>query len=151
LPVDPHPTAEGWTAPDVRGDVLDLEVALGPEADAIDLHVRQSPDRSETTIISVDRPDRRLRLDRTRSSLDPDVEAGIHDGQLAADQPVQHVRVLLDRSVIEVFVDDRTALTARIYPTRSDSDGIEIVGTPRAREAITVRAWTLDTLWRTVA
>jgi beta-fructofuranosidase len=149
LPVERRPTDEGWTAPDVRGDVLDLEIDLGPEADTIDLHVRQSPDRAETTIISVDRPNRRLRLDRSRSSLAPDVEAGIHDGELAGDQPVEHVRVLVDRSIVEVFVDDRTALTARIYPSRSDSDRIEIVGTPRAVSAVTVRAWTLGPLWKT--
>jgi beta-fructofuranosidase len=148
LSVDRRPTAEGWTAPDVRGDVLDLEIVLGADADTIDLHVRQSPDRAETTVISVDRPNRRLRLDRTRSSLAPDVEAGIHDGELAADQPVEHVRVLLDRSIIEVFVDERTVLTARIYPSRSDSDRIEIVGTSQAVAAVTVRAWALGTLWR---
>jgi beta-fructofuranosidase len=151
LPVDPHPTAEGWTAPDVTGEVLDLEVGLGPEADAIDLHLRQSPDRSETTVISIDRANRQLRFDRTRSSLAPEVDAGIHVGQLAADQPVEHVRVLLDRSIIEVFVDDRTAFTARIYPSRPDSDRIEVVGTPRAVEAVTVRAWTLGSIWRSGA
>jgi beta-fructofuranosidase len=151
LSVDRRPTAEGWTAPDVRGDVLDLEIVLGPDADTIDLHVRQSPDRAETTVISVDRPNRRLWLDRTRSSLAPDVEAGIHDGELAADQPVEHVRVLLDRSIIEVFVDDRTALTARIYPSRSDSDRIEIVGTSQAVAAVTVRAWALGSLWKSAA
>jgi beta-fructofuranosidase len=148
LPADRRSTIDGWTAPHVTGDVLDLEVTLGPRADAIDLHVRQSPDRAETTIISLDRRNRELRVDRTRSSLDPAVEGGIHGGHLMADQPVKDLRVLLDRSILEVFVDDRIALTARIYPTRSDSDRIEVVGDPVATDSVTLRAWTLGSVWR---
>jgi beta-fructofuranosidase len=148
LPVERRSTANGWTAAGVTGDVLDLELDLGPRADAIELHVRQSPDRTETTVVAVDRRRREVRLDRRRSSLDPSVSAGVHGGRLPGDQPVEHVRVLLDRSIVEVFVDDRVALTARIYPTRSDSDGIEVVGATRCTDDVILRAWTLGHLWK---
>jgi sucrose-6-phosphate hydrolase SacC (GH32 family) len=34
--------------------------------------------------------------------------------------------IYLDRSVIEVFANDRLAMATRIYPTRTDSFGLDI-------------------------
>lgn len=148
LPAHRQPTDSGWTAPEVYGDVLDLELTLGPAVEVLHLHVRRSPDGAETTVITLDRLARELRVDRTASSLDPQVAAGTHGGPVAADQPMARLRVLLDRSIVEVFLDDRDALTARVYPTRPDSQHIEVVGDRAALEDVTLRAWRLGSLWQ---
>jgi beta-fructofuranosidase len=35
-------------------------------------------------------------------------------------------RFFLDRSVVEIFANDRTCLTGRIYPTLADSLGVDL-------------------------
>ncbi len=51
------------------------------------------------------------------------------------------VRVFLDRSSIEVFVDG-VALTTRVYPTRTDADRIRLVAEGDVR-VDDVRGWRL--------
>ena len=36
------------------------------------------------------------------------------------------LHIFLDYSVVEVFANDRVAMATRIYPTRSDSLGVEV-------------------------
>lgn len=146
--VEPRPTATGWQAAGIGGDVLDLELELGGSADRIALLVRRSPEAEEVTTIEFDRVHHELWLDRERASLDPGPRGGRVGGSLPSGTPVRQVRVLLDRSIVEVFVDDRVALTARIYPTRADSTGVAVVGDPPAVADVTLRAWTLDPVWQ---
>ena len=57
-----------------------------------------------------------LRLDRTRSSLDPAVDADDKSGPVPMPGGRVHLRVILDRSAVEIFANG-IALTARVYPT----------------------------------
>ena len=36
------------------------------------------------------------------------------------------LRVFIDKSVIEVFANDRQAITRRVYPARDDSDRVRL-------------------------
>ena len=36
------------------------------------------------------------------------------------------LRVFLDGSALEIFVNDRETLTTRVYPSREDSDGLRL-------------------------
>lgn len=78
----------------------------------------RSPSGEERTTISWHCDEEVLRLDRTHSSLDPDVGRGVHDAPLSLvpREPLT-LTVFADRSVVEVFANRRAALTARIYPT----------------------------------
>ncbi|MGA8030416.1 MAG: GH32 C-terminal domain-containing protein, partial [Bryobacteraceae bacterium] len=66
--------------------------------------------------------------DRSRSSINPDVKRGVDSGmfQLGPGEALE-LHVFLDHSVLEVFVNGRGTLSSRIYPTRGDSDGIELL------------------------
>ncbi|TVR21019.1 MAG: glycoside hydrolase family 32 protein [Nitriliruptor sp.] len=147
LDVRPTPTARGWVAAGIDTDVADLELTLGPAVERIDLKLRCSPGREEVTTLTLDRSRGEVWLDREHASLDPAVRGGRYGGPLDPALPIQHVRVLLDRSIVEVFVDHRVALTARIYPTREDSTGVEVVGAPDSLADIRLRAWSLTSIW----
>ena len=59
-------------------------------------------------------------------------------------EPGKHlrIRVLLDRSIAEVFVQDgRLCLTRRIYPTRGDSLGVRLLAQGGAAMAVRIDAW----------
>lgn len=140
-------TDRGWQVADLPVVVADLELELDPGVARVQLWLRRSPDDDEVTVLELDRAGRALWLDRERSSLDEAARGGRYGGPLPADLPYRRVRVLLDRSSVEVFVDDQVALTARIYPTRPDSTGIEVVGHPDQVAGVRLRAWELGSIW----
>jgi beta-fructofuranosidase len=37
------------------------------------------------------------------------------------------LRIFVDRSILEVFANDRVSITTRIYPTRRDSLGVALL------------------------
>ncbi|MCT9624174.1 beta-fructofuranosidase [Pseudarthrobacter equi] len=109
----------------VRGNQLDLEldIHLAPGA-MLRLGVLGSGDGAEDTVIEVSRPEGTagdtegtLRLDRTRSSLDSSVDVEDRSGPIPMPKGRVHLRVLVDRSAVEVFASGKP-LTARVYPTR---------------------------------
>lgn len=110
--------------PDLSGDALELNVTFELEdAEAFELVVGEAPDGSERTPIRYT-ADGELILDRSESSQD---DAASTDTQrideVPGDGPV-HLQVFVDGSVIEVFVNGRTTLSSRIYPTSPDSTGV---------------------------
>jgi sucrose-6-phosphate hydrolase SacC (GH32 family) len=92
---------------------------------SVSLLVRRSADGREQTEVLYDWERGKMQLNRTQSSLDTSVKRDRQEVEYApAESNVLHLEVFVDRSVLEVFVDDRAAFAARIYPTLNDSDGV---------------------------
>lgn len=123
---------------EVQGDGLELVLRFRPGLSRrFGLTVMQAPDGSEQTRIVLDRDDETIAIDTSRSSLSCDVfrPFPLFEDD-AADYPVQTapividpsgavtLRVFVDRSIVEVFVDDRQCVTQRIYPTLRSAMGI---------------------------
>jgi beta-fructofuranosidase len=51
--------------------------------------------------------------------------------------------VVVDRSLVEVYANERLAITERVYPTREDSTGIMIDATGGAARLLELRIWTV--------
>ena len=51
--------------------------------------------------------------------------------------------VFVDKSVVEVFANDRQAISRRIYPTRTDSLGVSFFAEGSAT-AESTNAWTMS-------
>lgn len=109
------------------GDVvaLDLEVEPG-DATRFGLHVRVG-DR-ERTVVGYDVAAGRLLVDRTRSGdvgFHPDF-AAVHTAPLAVRDGRVRLRVVVDRSSVEVFGNDGEAtITDLVYPA-DGSDGVSL-------------------------
>ncbi len=118
--------ASSGVLPDVQGDSLEILAEFEPsDAARFGIQVRRSPDGAEQTEIVCDLLERRLAVNRERSSLDPTAH---RDAFAAPLEPTADgrltLRLFLDRSVVEVFANDQACLTSRIYPTRADSLGL---------------------------
>jgi len=127
------PTSSGILE-DVRGDCLEIVAEFEPgdagdvgTAEELGLKLRCSPDGAEQTRIVYDRVAKRLVVDRERSSLNADVHRGIQECplDLSAGEGLK-LDIFLDRSVVEVYVNGRTCITSRIYPSRPDSIGVDV-------------------------
>lgn len=134
----------GWRAEGAEGDVVDLVLRVAVDRGPVELAVRCAPDRAEVTTIGFDPQAGRLWLDRDRSSLDPAATGGTHTAAATVPDEVVELRCVVDRSIVEVFVAG-VALTARIYPTRPDSVGVEVTG-PGA-DAVDLAAYDLGSVW----
>ncbi len=85
-------------------------------------NVRQSPDSAEVTTLIFDIANGRITVDRSRSSL-LNLGASTPDSGPFRLLPGEDLRVRLfvDVSLVEIYVNDRFALTSRIYPSLETS------------------------------
>jgi len=140
---------------DVRGDCLELTLTIDPgNAQQFGLKVRCSPNGREQTAIECDRSTHRLKIDVSRSSLDDIkhytfcMKGGANPQVTAQEAPLTlrpaeklQLRVFLDRSILEVFANDRQCITQRIYPSREDSLGIGLFSEGGSIEVESLQAW----------
>ena len=135
--------AEGEMAlEDIRGNTLELLVEMVPDgATQCGVKVCCSPGGEEETLVYYDATEKKLTVDTRHSSLGegPKVlEAGPFELNIGGSL---RLRVFVDRSVVEVFANDRQAVMRRIYPTREDSVGVLLFSNGGATQVKTLKAW----------
>ena len=127
---------------DVSGNAIELSVEMSADkATQFGVKICCSPDGEEQTTIFYDAVERKLKIDTTKSSLGEgpkSVEGG--PLELKEDESLQ-LRVFVDRSVVEVFANDRQAVTRRIYPTRRDALGVSLFSRGGAANAKSMTVW----------
>jgi beta-fructofuranosidase len=131
------------------GDCLELllEVELN-DATTIDVVLRATPDGSEQTRISYNRAQGWLSLNSQRASLDASTTCDQRGGPLLlAEGELLRLHIFLDRSVIEVFANERACLSGRIYPTRPDSTGLALVVHGGSARVASLSMWPLRSIW----
>ena len=160
LPANQEIVLEG-----VEGSALEIVAEIAPtDAPVIEMCVLRSPDREEYTRIAFHPkrglghserfypPARRyslVTLDSSRSSLLPDVVCRAPETApvfLADGEPLQ-LRVFVDRSVVEVFVNGKQCVAVRVYPSREDSVGVSLRSQGKDAELISLDAWVMDSIY----
>jgi beta-fructofuranosidase len=145
-----------------------LEIAAEFErgsAEAVELRVLCAPDGSEATIVRYDWTAHELTLDTTRSSLNTIdgvgrakqvAGVGRHSSLAAAltEPPFSlmkgenlSLRVFVDRSIVEVFANERSCSTGRVYPTRRDSIGVSATAEGGQAGLVSADVWTMASIW----
>jgi beta-fructofuranosidase len=112
----------------VSGTCLHLHVTFKRgESHSVSLLVGRAPDGQEQTEIRYEWETGRLTLDRSRSSLDPQVKRDVQqETYFPPKEDSIQLDVFLDHSVLETFVDDRAAFASRVYPTLSAANGVAL-------------------------
>ena len=146
----------------IAGNSLELNLTIrAGEAKRFGVNVFCSNDGREKTPIVIDRTKNILQIDMRNSSLnkpvynefamafaspDPkhnpivetqDAPLTIKDGEKV------QVRIFLDKSMLEVFVNGRQCLTQVIYPTQKDAIGIELFADDAPIKVENIKAWKL--------
>lgn len=150
LAADSHVTVAG-----IRGDCLEIQVVMdATEAAQFGLIVRASPDGAEQTRIYYDATAKQLKVDGSKSGLvlpqrprvpflpeqEKNVQVQAAPFELSTGEPLR-LRVFIDRSIVEVFANERQSLTQRIYPTRSDSLDVGAFSTGGRATVKFIEAW----------
>ena len=141
----------------ISGQAIEIEAVIEPgEAREVGFSVLRSPDGAEQTRISffTALQGRRanpgwLQIDTTQSSLAGDVHGRPPEQgplELAPDEAL-HLRIFIDRSIIEVFANDKQCLTLRVYPSRADSAGVTLFARGGAAQLRSLSAWQMRSVW----
>jgi beta-fructofuranosidase len=131
---------------EASGDALEIRAVFRPgNASSLGLSVRASPDGLEETRIVYDAVNRRLSVDRSHSSLNPEVAHDQRGFDLRITDTLE-LRVFLDASALEVFAHGR-AISTRIYPTRLDSLEINVFAEGGDAMLETLEVWPMRSIW----
>ena len=142
----------------VNGKAMEIEAVIQPgPAREIGLNILRSPDGVETTTIRLylqgahgrSANARTLSIDLSDSSLDPTVRARTPETGpvwLEPGEPLR-LRIFIDRSIVEVFANDRQCLTVRTYPGREDSRGVSLLAKGGDAELLSFQAWQMRSIW----
>jgi beta-fructofuranosidase len=91
-----------------------------------------------------------ITIDTSYSSLLPDVLSRAPETgpvYLAPDEPLK-LRVFVDRSVVEVYVNGKQCLAVRVYPGREDSVGVSLRAQGRDAQLRSLDAWQMQSIWK---
>ena len=132
----------------IRGEVYEFEADLQPgQAGDIGFRVRKNKDAE--TLIGFDLEHSEAYVDRTRSgevSFSKDFP-GRHSATIEKGGDIK-VHVFVDRSSVEVFVNDgERVLSERIYPPPG-SDGFELYSNGTGMKVNSLTIWDLNSIWK---
>jgi beta-fructofuranosidase len=146
----------------IQGNTLELDVEIDPGLSRwVRLDVLRSLNGEEQTSITFYNFDRVLSywyrtpgevvLDGSRSSSLPDVWLRPPERALMERPPGEplRLRVFVDRSVVEVFMNERQYLAMRVYPARSDSLGVSLRAQGQGAVLKKLDAWNMSSIMLT--
>jgi beta-fructofuranosidase len=156
---------------DIHGNALEIVAELDPEdAPMIELNVLRSRGKEEFTRIMFFKQrgyrdwqrydgwnwsdvlaasDSLITIDSSYSSQLPDVLSRAPETApvyIRPDEPLQ-LRVFVDKSVVEVFVNGKQCVAVRVYPGRKDSLGVSLQSQGQDAMLRSLDAWQMKSIW----
>ncbi len=156
----PLPTNREVVLEGIRGNCLEFRAEIDPQgAPTLEMDVLRSPGSEEYTRLSIypnrgfhywNRGGRKgqdtvVSLDISRASTLPDVQSRPPETApvyIPEGEPIR-LHVFIDRSIVEVFINGRQCVAARVYPGREDSLGIALRSQGRDALLRLLEAWTM--------
>jgi beta-fructofuranosidase len=129
----------------IHGDALEIIAEfMAVPAGLTGLQIRCADDGSEGTSIIYDAERSTLSLDTRQASRDPGANGSlaVTHVDLGSDEPAR-LRVFVDRSVVEAYLNDRICITGRVYPTREDSLRVRVMAPDRQAILGPVDVWAM--------
>ena len=148
------PAGQDLLLENIKRKAMEIAAVIRPEsAQEVGLHVLRSPDGKErTTITLYTKKDvngvRQLEIDVSSGSRKDVPERTPEKGPLKlADDEALELRIFIDRSIVEVFANDRQCLTCRVYPSGADSNGVSLFARGGDAKLESFDAWQMRSIW----
>ncbi|OOQ83368.1 glycoside hydrolase family 32 protein [Penicillium brasilianum] len=140
------------TLPSKLSNSYQLDVDIKKTTGIAGVTIAASPNREEYTNIFFNPSNNSIAVDRSHSSLIAEFANSTHEGYFKpytlrgkngkSTTESIHMSIFVDGSLVEVYVNERFALTTRIYPSREDSTGIALYSAADAKvEYSKVEIW----------
>ncbi len=126
----------------VVGDSCELQFTIDPSATAkqYGVKVRVSADGREETLLYYDSQSNELVFDSTKSGIDGRRMVERAPLKLNAGEALE-LRVFVDKSVVEIYANDRQAICRRVYPAARDSLGVILFAANGQATFKSIKAW----------
>ncbi|MFE8702447.1 glycoside hydrolase family 32 protein [Cytobacillus sp. FJAT-54145] len=132
----------------LEGDVLEIiaEFDLSNiQASEVGLKVRCSEDNNEETVISYDVKTSKIIFNRDRSG---EGDGGVRKAKLDLDSHKLKFHVYIDRSSMELFVNEgEVVMSGRVYP-KSTSRLVKVFSEGDVVSNVSIQAWELEDVWK---
>ncbi|MGV8133962.1 MAG: glycoside hydrolase family 32 protein [Mangrovibacterium sp.] len=165
VPETKLPANQEILLPGISGDAMEIDLSLDPgQASAITLNVLRSPGKEEYTRITFYRDGGYLNRDYSgpairTSAISIDNLYSSESGQVefrvpeAADVRIKegelvNLHVFIDRSIVEVFVNNRQCVALRAYPLRDDSKGVSVISHGKDAVLKSMDAWQMKNSYK---
>lgn len=127
---------------DVVGDSCELDITIDAplKADKVGLKVRASANGDEETLLYFDTERKQLVFDARNSGVDGARIVERAPFELKNGESLR-LRVFVDKSVVEIYANDRQAICRRVYPGRLDSLGVVLFAKGADIKISKVKAW----------
>jgi len=152
------PANEEVVLDNVRGNTMEIIAEIEPSgAQMIELNILRSPTKKECTRIAFfrergfrGRPNESLvTIDTSYSSSLPDARSRAPETApvfVDRGEPLK-LRVFVDRSVVEVFVNGRQCVAVRVYPGLEDSLGVSLRAQGQDTKLTSLDAWQMKSIY----
>jgi beta-fructofuranosidase len=155
----------------IAGDTMEIVAEIEPgDAPMVEMNVLRAPGREEFTRIAFYKQrgyrdwqrydgwggdrwqasrDSLIVLDNAYASTLPDVRSRAPETApvfLAPDEQLT-LRIFIDRSVVEVFINGKQCVALRVYPGREDSLGVSLRAQGQAAVLRSLDAWQLNSIY----
>lgn len=154
---NPFMVAEGTsvTLNNISGNALELDITINPgKAKNFGIKVFCSKDGREQTPIVINREKNIMQIDMKTSSLNspdyrefimlrsPNQKVETQDAPFILKKGEKvHLRVFLDKSLLEVFANGRQCMTQVIYPTLRDAVNVQVFAIDAPIKIEKLKAW----------
>ena len=128
---------------EARGAQLELQFTLElGDAAACELAVLESADETERTLLRYTQ-DGELLVDRSTASHDERTATAPQGMDVPVPEDGISIHAFVDRSIVELYVNERECLTSRIYPTDPDASGLSFTAHEGDGRIRSLSAWKL--------
>jgi beta-fructofuranosidase len=122
---------------DIKGDCLEIIVEFEPQdAKSFGLEVFCSPDGKEKTSIGYDLAAKRLFSGDKGGSF-----------ELLKGEKRLKLNIFLDKSVVEVYANERECITTRIFPKQPDSQRLNLFVKGGTVRLTSMDVWEMKSIW----
>lgn len=128
----------------VNYKMLEIIVEFEETEKEVGLEIKKDPTGQEKTVLLYDKKNRRVWLDRRKSSLD---RQGDKQGGLLEIDKGFTVHLYIDHSTIECFLNNQKMITSRAYPTLGDSDHLSLIGDDLI-QIKSIKVYRLKPIWK---
>lgn len=114
--------------PEIRGNQIELDFDITPDSASIfTIKVYHHQDDQERVNLTFNTRDNKIFLNRLQSSLAVTLE-DLRETPFTFEQDSTYrINIFLDHSIVEVFINDTYAFSCRAYPTRLESDRVDVI------------------------
>ena len=147
----------------VHGNAMEIVAEIDTrDSPMVEMCVLRSPGREEFTRIAFFRErglmiqghqaglrHSLITLESSYSSTSPDVLSRAPETAPVAIEPGEPIRlrIFIDRSVVEVFVNGRQCVALRVYPDREDSVGVSVRSQGQEAVLTSLDAWQMENIY----